>query len=55
MAKVIKKTSLDMRLNLQVVGGAQRKRVGGMSFGGSKSKRDLGQLKELTQTNTKVV
>jgi len=28
MAKVIKKTSLDMRLNLQVVGGAQRKRGG---------------------------
>ncbi len=56
MAKAIKKTSLDMRLNLQVVGGAQRERGGGgMSFGGSKSKRDLGQLKELTQTNTKVV
>ncbi len=26
-----------------------------MSFGGNRSKRDLGQLRELTQTNTKVV
>jgi hypothetical protein len=28
MAKVIKKTSLDMRFNFQVVGGAQRERGG---------------------------